>query len=115
MKFFNTGDKMYFKIYRIRKQDWEQNNITGHLVNVMYMVKGPKYEHKRHFNQLKKRDTKNQGRQDEPMDIWYDIFEVPEPQMKAEPTCMFNRKRKHTEMMEITTKRKRYTNLSLRK
>ncbi|XP_029639543.1 uncharacterized protein K02A2.6-like [Octopus sinensis] len=113
--FFNTGDKVYFKIYSNGKQDWEEGNITGRLGNVMYMVKGPKYEHRRHLNQSKKRHTKNQGRQEEPMDLWYDLFQVPEPQAKAEPTCRLNKKRKPTEMMEINAKRKRYASFSLKK
>ncbi|XP_029644868.1 uncharacterized protein K02A2.6-like [Octopus sinensis] len=61
-KFFNTDDEVYFKIYKNRKQHWVQCNITGRLNNIMHKVKGPKYEHKRHFNQLQERYTKNQGR-----------------------------------------------------
>ncbi len=56
------------------------------------MVKGKKWEHKSHWNQLKKRFTEERpSRKEEPMQILYDIFDVPTPQEFIEHTSMITR------------------------
>lgn len=49
------------------------------------------------------------------MDMWYDMFEVQEPQVNAEPKRWLDRKRKHAEIMKMNTKRNRDARSSPRK
>ena len=57
----------------------------------MYMLKGKKYEHQRHINQLRARYTENGIKEQEvPMEVLYDVFDIPAsphqvPYLKGEP------------------------------
>ena len=46
----------------------------------MYVLKGKKYEHQRHINQLTPRYTENTIEDQEvPMEVLYDVFDIPTP------------------------------------
>ena len=78
--------------------------------NMIYMVQGPKFIHKRYVNQIRKRYESvvdKDSIEDDTMDVIFDTFEVPIPQSVPELRRP-KRKRKFTEPLEINPKRKRY-------
>ena len=54
-KRFNPGEKNYFKKYQNNTSCWERGIIKKRIGDMVYIVEGPKYTHKRHQNQLQKR------------------------------------------------------------
>ena len=76
---------------------------------MVYIIDGPKFSHKRHLNQLRKRwsDDINTGppEQEETMDVIFDTFDLPSPQSAPERR-QSNRKRKRTELININPKKK---------
>ena len=59
LKQFNLGDKVYFKHFRNNVSFWELGTITQRIGNVTYIIQGPKFEHKRCLNKIKKRTTED--------------------------------------------------------
>ena len=49
-KRFNPGEKIYFKKYQNNTSCWERGIIKKRIGDMMYIVEGPKYTHKRHQN-----------------------------------------------------------------
>ena len=56
-KYFRLRDKVFFKVYCGAKKFWEEGVISKRVGGMMYMLKGKKYEHQRHINQLRPRYT----------------------------------------------------------
>ena len=78
---------------------------------MVYLVKGPKFVHKRYLNQIKKGHSnveKNNHPEEEPMDIMFDTFDMPVPQTSPEVRRQSKRKRIAMEIMEVNQKRKKY-------
>ena len=73
----------------------------------MYMLKGKKYEHQRHINDLRRRYTENVIKdQKVPLGVLYDVFDISAP-----PIPTFERrtsKRKRVEPFSPDPKRNRY-------
>ena len=110
MQYFRPGDKVFFKIYRGGKDFWEDGLITKRIGKMLYMVKGAKWEHKRHLNQLRKRFTEDLKDKEVPMEVFYDMFDVPtppQPEIVAERRTS-KRKRKRVERLSPDPKRKKY-------
>jgi len=110
-KRYVPGEKIYFKIYKDNKTFWELGTINKRIGNMVYIIDGPKFSHKRHLNQLRKRwsDDTNTGppEQQETMDVIFDTFDLPSPQPAPEKR-QSNRKRKRTELININPKKKKY-------
>ena len=78
---------------------------------MVYIVEGPKFSHKRHLNQLRKRlsGDVNSGptEQEEAMDVIYDTFSLPTPQAVPQQRRS-SRKGRATDVIDINHKRKKY-------
>ena len=71
-----------FKNYRGGKNFWEDGTITRRFGRVTYMLKGKKFEHKRHINQLRPRNIKDVTQEIDGemlMEVLYDVFDIPVP------------------------------------
>ena len=78
--------------------------------NMIYMIKGPQFTHKRHLNQIRKRpsDYADNGppEEREVMDVIYDTFHLPIPQAAPERRRL-KRKRKMTDFIVVNQREKR--------
>ena len=78
--------------------------------DMVYIVEGPKYTHKRHQNQLQKRRLNDSNdipqTEEEPIDTIFDMFDLDPPQSTPEKR-QSRRKRKFTDSLMIDTKRKK--------
>ena len=76
---------------------------------MVYLIKGPKFEHKKHLNQIKKEQhskvEENNRPEEEPMDIMFDTFDMTAPQ--TEVRRQSKRKRRATKIMEVNPKIKK--------
>ena len=110
-KWFNLGDKVYFKHFRNNVSFWELGTITQRIGNVTYIIQGPKFEHKRHLNQIRKRTTENlvglPQEEAEAIDTVYDTFDIEPPQTMPEPRRS-GRKKKFMDPLLVCPKKKRY-------
>ena len=110
-KRYLPGEKIYFQMFRNNKTFWELGKIQKRIGNMVYIVEGPKFSHKRHLNQLRKRlsEDVNSGppEQEEVMDVIYDTFSLPTPQAAPQQRHS-SRKRRATEFININPKRKKY-------
>ena len=98
-------------MYRGGKEFWEDGEITKRIGNVLYMLKSKKWEHKRHVNQIRPRYTKEVTDEEVPMEVLYDMFDVPAPPVQATPEFeqrTSRRKRKRVAPFSPDPKRKRY-------
>ena len=79
--------------------------------NVKYIIQGPKLEHKRHLNQIRKRTTEDlvnlPQEEVEVIDTVYDTFDIEPPQTMPDPRRS-GRKRKFTDPLLVFPKKKRY-------
>ena len=111
LKRFNVGDKIYFKHFRNNVSFWELGTITQRIGNVTYIIQDPKFEHKRHLNQIRKRTTEDlvDLSQDEVEAIGtiYDTFGIEPPQTMPEQRRS-GRKGKFTDPLLVCPKKKRY-------
>ena len=81
-KRFNPGEKIYFKKYQNNTSSWERGIIKKRIGDIVYIVEGPKYKHKRHQNQLQKRrlnDSNDVPQTEEPIDTIFDMFDLDPP------------------------------------
>ena len=54
-KYFNPGEKIYFKNYKLGKATWEEGIIDKRIGKMLYLIKHPKWVIKRHLNQINNR------------------------------------------------------------
>ena len=76
------GDKVFFRIFKDNKSFGEMGTIEKRVGNMIYIIKGPQFTHKRHLNQLRKRltDEADRGSPEETvMYVIYDTFDIPTP------------------------------------
>ena len=109
-KRYVPGEKVYFKMFRDNKTFWELGTIEKRIGNMVYIIKGPQFSHKRHLNQLRKRlsdDIDSGPPEEEVMDVIYDTFSLPTP-LAAQPERRSQRKRKMTDWIVINPKKKKY-------
>ena len=106
---FNPGEKIYFKKFQNNTSCLERGIIKKRIGDMVYIVEGPKYAHKRHQNQLQKRCLNDSNdvpqTEEEPIDTIFDMFDLDPPQSTPE-ICRSGRKRKFTDPLMIDTKRK---------
>ena len=84
------------------------DRVEKRVGNMIYIIKGLQFTHKRHLNQIRKRllDDADNGptEEKEVMDVIYDTFDMLIPQAAPEQRRL-KRKRK---IMDVNPKRKRY-------
>ena len=82
-KWLNPGEKIYFKKYQNKMSCWERGIIKKRIGDMVYIVEGPKYTHKRHQNQLQKRRLNDSNdvpqTKEEPIDTIFDMFDLDPP------------------------------------
>ena len=90
---------------------WEAaGTIEKRIGNVIYIVKGPQFTHKRHLNQKRKRSSNgpdNGPVEDVAMDVIYDTFDIPTLLVIPEERRS-KRKQKATDPLVLNPKRSRY-------
>ena len=110
-KRFNPGEKIYFKKYQNNTSCWDRGIISKRIGDMVYIVEGPKYTHKRHQNKLQKRRLNDSNdvpqTQEESIDTIFDMFDLDPPQSRPE-IRRSGRKRKFTDPLMIDPKRKKY-------
>ena len=107
-KFYQPSENIYYKEYNNGKETWKEGVIDKRIGRLMYTIKHPKWNIKRHYNQIRKRYTSDiSNRKEEPMVVMYDLFEIPIPQIEPERRSS-KRKRQHTGTLDIEPKRKKY-------
>ena len=82
-KRFKIGEKVFFRIFQSNKSYWETGTVDKQIGNMIYIINGPRFTHKRHLNQIRKwysNTVENNPLEENPMDIVFDMFEVPIPQ-----------------------------------
>lgn len=101
-KRFKIDQKVYFRVFGNNKSHFEIGTIDRQIGNMIFMVQGPKFIHKRHVNQIRKRYESVVDRdpiEDDTMDVVFDTFDVPIPQSVPE-LKKHKRKRKFTEPLK---------------
>ena len=110
-KWFKPGEEIYFKKYQNNTSCWEREIVKKRIGDMVYIVEGPKYTHKRHQNQLQKRRLNESDdvpqTEEEPIDTIFDMFDLDTPQSTPEKRRS-GRKRKFTDPLMIDPKRKKY-------
>ena len=96
---------------------WERGIIKKRIGDMVYIVEGPKYTHKRHQNQLQKcrlNDSNDVPQtEEEPIDTVFDMFDLDPPQPTPE-IRRSGRKKKFTDPLMIDPKRKKILTVLLR-
>ena len=109
-KWFNPGQKIYFKKYQNNMSCWE-HGIKKRISDMVYIVRGPKYIHKRHQNQLRKHHLNDSDdvsqTEEEPIDTIFNMIDLDPPQSTTEK-CQSGRKRKFTDTLMIDPPRKKF-------
>ena len=49
-QYYILGEKIYFKIFKAKKMFWELGTIKKRIGNMVYIIDGSKFSHKRHLN-----------------------------------------------------------------
>ena len=100
---------VYFKHFKNNVSFWELGTITQRIGNVTYIIQSPKFELKRHLNQIRKRTTEDlvnlPQEEVETIDTVYDSFDFQPPQTMTEPRRS-SRKRKFTDPLLVLPKEK---------
>ena len=106
-KFYKMGENVFYPMYQMGKRYWEVGIIVKRIGRMIYLVKGPKMVHKRCLNQTKSRhtDEENNTQVDvEPIEVLFDIFDVPIPQKAPEAKIQKSqKKRRYTERIDINS------------
>ena len=105
-------EKVIYCMYQNNKTWLEIGTIEKTIGNMVYLVKGQKFVHKRHQKpDLKKKRhsnvEENNRADEEPIDIMFNTFDMPAPQTAPEVRRQSKRKQIATEIMELNPKRKK--------
>ena len=107
MKYFRPGDKVFLKRYKNGKEFWQDGVITQRVGKMLYMVKSKKLIHKRHLNQLRRFTEEISKDNEEPMDLLYDLFDIPTPPLPKTVVQKRTSKRKRTRVEHLSPDPKR--------
>ena len=109
--------KIYFEKYQNNTSCWERGIIKKRIGDMVYIIEGPKYTHKRHQNQLQKRRLNDSNdvpqTKEEPIHTIFDMFDLDPPHSTPE-IRRSGRKRKFTYPLMIDPKRKNILTVLLR-
>ena len=79
-KRFKLGEKVFLRIFQSNKSHWVTGIVDKQIRNMIYIIKGSRFTHKRHLNQIRKRysnNIENNPRYEDLVDGVFDTFEVP--------------------------------------
>ena len=109
MKHYNSREKVFFRIFKDNKSFWEAGMIERRVWNMMSIVKGPQFTHKRHLNQLRliSNEADSNPLEETVIDVIYDTFNIP-TLLVAPEICRSNGKRKTTDLIIVNPKHRRY-------
>ena len=90
--------------------------FSGHQIgNMIYIIKEPRFTHKRHLNQMRKRysnTVENNPREEDSVNVVFDTFDVSIPQMTPELGKSKKKKKKKKkgilDLIEINPQKKNY-------
>ena len=66
-------------MFKDNKSFWEAGTIEKRIGNVIYIIKGQQFTHKRHLNQIRKRSSNvpdSGPAEDVAMNVIYDTFDI---------------------------------------
>ena len=109
-KYDIPGDKFIFKDFRNAKEIWKPGVIEKHIGWIIYIMKDPKMTTKGNQNKIRRRymgDINSQ--KEEPMNVIYNLFDVPTTFVGPEGKRSSKRKRTVSRTIEINPKRKNTT------
>ena len=109
-KQYNPRDKVFSESSKTTNLFGEIETIEIRIGNMIYIIKGPQFTHKRHLNQLRERLTDVAGSgpsEGTVIDVIYDTFNIRTPLVAPEMHCS-KRKRKATDLIVVNTKCIRY-------
>ena len=97
---------VFFRMFKRRREFWEDSVITKRVGKVMYIILNAKWEYKRHLNLLRPRFTEDVIAQEEVLiDVLYDAFDIPTPTPgMAVPRQSNKRKKKWVEPLRKNKK-----------
>ena len=107
---YNPGEKVFFRIFRNNKSFWKVGTIKRRVENMIYIVKGPQFTHKRHLNQLRRcilNEVDSSPSEETLIDVIYDAFNILTP-LAALEIRHSKRKRKATNLIIVNLKCRRY-------
>ena len=109
-KRYKPGDKIFLKIFKDKKSFSETETIKKRVGNMIYIIKGPQFTHKRHLNRLRKHltdEADSESPKETVMDVICNTFNIPTPQAAPEMRRS-KRKRKAIDLIVANPKRIRY-------
>ena len=110
-KAYLPGEKVFFQVQRNNTTSWEQGKIQKRIGQMVYLIEGPTFIHKKHANQIRKRYTEDDvqppAEQEEIMDQLYDSFDLEPPRAVGQRRS--SRKRKMIDPIMILPAKKSYT------
>lgn len=86
-KKYSPREKVFFKMFKNNTSFWEPGTIEKRIRNMVYIIQGPRFSHKRHLNQIRKRlldDCNSTPQEEVVMDTIYDTFDIQIPQAAPE-------------------------------
>ena len=102
--------KVFFRIFKDNKSSWEVGTIEGRVGNMMYIVKGTQFTHKRHLNQIRRNMLNEVGSgpsEEIVMNVIYNTFNIPTP-LVAPQVRHSEWKRKAADLVIVNPKHRRY-------
>lgn len=109
-KKYLPGEKVFFQVHKNNTTMWELGKVKQRIGRMVYIIEGPKFTHKKHLNQIRKRITDDDRQppvEQEVMDHIYDTFDLVTPQAAGQRRS--SRKRKMIDPIEINPRKKSYT------
>ena len=101
------GVPVFLKSYKNGKEFWQDGIITQRVGKMLYMVKSKKLMHKRHLNQLRRFTEEISKDNEEPMEVLYDLFDIPIPPLPETVVQKRTSKRKRNRVERLSPDPKR--------
>ena len=109
-KVYLPGEKVFFQNQKDNVIFWELGKVQKRIGQMIYLIEGPTYIHKKHSNQIRKRYTEDEVQppeQEEIMDQLYDSFDLEQP--KTVGPRRSSRKRKMIDPIMVLPNKRSYT------
>ena len=74
----------------------------------VYLIKGANWVHERHLNQIKKRYIEEENNNEEPMVVFFNVFDIPVPKRAPETRQISKRKWRPSDRLKVNPKWKKY-------
>ena len=70
------NSREFQRIFKDNKSFWEMGTIEERVGNIIYIIKGPQFTHKRHLNQFRKHLTDSGLPEETVIDVTYNTFNI---------------------------------------